>query len=105
MKMRPADRRRLLMLSYGAQAKRKRHRADEGRKGKSHMDNDLELTIATDGAGVSRILTAEPRGCGVCGFPRTLFVSRNGRTRCYECDHGFCKAEAEMVRQGLGISA
>lgn len=66
---------------------------------------DVEITIATDGAGVSRILVAEPRPCGVCGFPRTLFVSRHGSTRCYECDHGFTKAEEAMRREQLGIGA
>lgn len=99
MKMPAAARRRVLMQSYLAA----RQRGRKGKRMERQTESDLELTIATDGAGVSRILTAVPRDCGVCGFPRTLFVSRNGRTRCYECDHGFCKAEEAMKREQLGL--
>lgn len=80
-----------------------RERGPKGKPMERPTQSDIEITIATDGAGVSRILTAAPRPCGICGEPRTLFVSRAGNTRCYECDHGFVRAAEAIARERLGV--
>lgn len=95
LKMPSAMRRKLLMHSYARAAR-------APRKAKREMQAETEIHIATAEDGVTRILSAQPRPCGVCGFPRTMFVCRHGRTRCYECDEGFSKAETAIA---LGIGA
>ena len=98
--MPPAMRRKILMQSYRAQMLKKK------RKGKPMIVDISEIEIASSNDGVTRVLVASPKPCGVCGEPRTMFVCRTGKTRCYICDEGFLKAEAAMIQGvGTGIGA
>lgn len=59
----------------------------------------LQISYAPDAA---RVLTDEPQSCRECGKPHHLFVSRDGSSRCWECDSKRQAARAAADRRALG---
>ena len=46
------------------------------------------------------VLTDEPVFCGECGTMRSVWVNRDGQSRCFFCDHARQIALCAVVRAG-----
>ena len=53
--------------------------------------NPLTFAILEDKNGdiIAPIMVTKPIACGRCHVAQTMFVNRNGCTRCVECDRKF----------------
>jgi hypothetical protein len=72
LKLPPSVRRRILQNSYAIDWQAQ---ASNG-----------EIVFAIGLEGEAHTLVADPQPCGVCGKPHAMFVTRKGRTACWECD-------------------
>lgn len=60
----------------------------------------LQICYAPDAV---RVLTDEPEICGECGKPHHLFISREGSSRCWECDAKRQAVRAAADRKAVGL--